>query len=154
MKYLGIDYGKNNIGIAISDSSGKVAMPFSILDNNKKIFENFLEIIKKEKIEVLIFGTSLNLGNKENNINLEIKKFSKMLIKFLKETNKIEENFFPMKEIKIFFQDERFSSVGSRWGLEKQIRRTEKKQKTQVKKKKIDDKAATLILQTFLDKKI
>ncbi len=102
MKYLGIDYGKKNIGLAISDSAGKVAMPFSIVKNNSAFFNNLLEIIKKEKIEALVFGQSFDLKGGENKINQEIKNLATKI----KQANK--------SGFLIYFQDERFSSMESK----------------------------------------
>ena len=84
MKYLGIDYGKKNIGLAISDSFGKVAMPFGIFANNKNFLEKFISILKREKIEALIFGLSLNLDGEENEINSEIKKMKQEVLELQK----------------------------------------------------------------------
>lgn len=142
MKYLGVDYGKKNIGLAISDSEGKVAMPFGIFENNKNFLETFLSIIEQEKIEAVVFGQSLNLEGEENKINQEIKNFAENI----KQGGKAS--------LLIFFQDERFTSMQSKWGTEKNIRRPEKKPRGISSNKKIDDKAATLILQSFLDKNI
>ena len=139
MKYLGVDYGKKNIGLAISDSEGKVAMSFGIFDNDKNFFEKFLDISEQEKIEAIVFGQSLNLKGEDNKINQEIQKFAENT----KQGSKAS--------LLIYFQDERFTSMQSKWGIEKKIRRTEKKSKGKRSDKKIDDKAATLILQSFLD---
>ena len=37
MKYLGIDYGSKNVGIAVSDEEGKMAFPKKVLDNLAEI---------------------------------------------------------------------------------------------------------------------
>ena len=41
----------------------------------------------------------------------------------------------------------------AKWSTEKQIRRSPKKSRKSNAEKRIDDKAATMILQTFLEKK-
>lgn len=55
MRYLGIDYGEKNIGLAIGDNNLKIATPFSIVKNIREI----KEIIQKEKIDKIIIGLPL-----------------------------------------------------------------------------------------------
>lgn len=58
MKYLGIDYGRSKIGLAVSD--GKLAEPYQVIrykDNNKMI-AHIKRIIEKQKIEKIIVGIS------------------------------------------------------------------------------------------------
>ena len=98
MKYLGVDYGEKKIGLAISDPTGRVAMPFKIFDNDEKFLGKFLEILDKEKINGIVFGLSLNLESEENMINRKMHKFAEKI-------KEITKNF-----IIISFQDERFSS--------------------------------------------
>lgn len=136
-KYLGIDYGKKNIGLAISDSFGKVAMPFGIIDNNKNFAEVFKKIISQECIDEVVLGNSLNLSGEKNTIQSDIEKF------------KI---FTESLGLKTHFINEVFSSMESKWGTEKKIRREEKKSRKSMNENKVDDKAATMILKTFLER--
>lgn len=69
MKYLGIDYGRKKIGLAVSD--GKLAEPFQVIryaDYEKMIF-HIKRIVEKQKIEIVVVGMS------ENEMGVEIKKF-------------------------------------------------------------------------------
>lgn len=52
MKYLGIDYGEKNIGLAISNNNLKIAVPFGIVKNIQEI----KKIIKTKKINKIIIG--------------------------------------------------------------------------------------------------
>ncbi|PID83330.1 Holliday junction resolvase RuvX [Candidatus Campbellbacteria bacterium] len=137
MKYIGIDYGKKNIGLAISDSSGCVAMPFGVYSNSQDFTQKFFEILEKEKISEVVIGQSLNQKGRENQINSEIKEFAQKV----------------SQKHKVHFVNEIFTSMESKWGIEKNIRRDFKKSKKQNKEKRVDDKAATMILKTFLEKK-
>ena len=136
MKYLGIDYGSKNIGLAISDSSGVVAMPYLILNNNRDFLGEIEKIIEKEKIEAFVFGESKNFKGEDNKINIEIKKVAK----------EFEEKF----KLPVYFVNEIFSSMESKWGVEKSIRRGEKKSRKSRGEGKVDSKAAALILKIFL----
>lgn len=140
MKYLSIDYGKKNIGLAVSDSSGIMAFPHSIIDNDKNAFDKVLDIIQKEQIEEIVSGESVDLEGEENEINSDIKYF----------TNKLEKE----TGLRVNFEKEWFTSTEARWGQSKTVskghRRGDKKLDAS---KKIDDSAAALILKTFLEKK-
>lgn len=58
MKFLGIDYGRRKIGLAISD--GKLAEPYKVIryTDIKILSEQIKQIIEKEKIEKIIVGIS------------------------------------------------------------------------------------------------
>jgi putative Holliday junction resolvase len=99
MKYLGIDYGKKRIGLAISDSQALVAMPLGIFENNEDFIENLKKIIKKENIEEVVLGESINLNGNKNLIQKDISIFADKL-----------ENF----GLKVKFVNEVFSSMASK----------------------------------------
>ncbi len=140
MKYLAIDYGKKNIGLAKSDSSGFMAFPHSIIDNDNNSIDKILEIIKEEGVEEIVSGESVDLKGQENSINSDIKYFM----------NKLEKE----SGLKINFEKEWFTSTEARWGQSKDIKDNRRRgQKKLDKTKKIDDSAAALILKTFLEKK-
>lgn len=123
MRYLGIDYGTKRVGISISDEMGKVAFPVSTI-SNKDALRDIGEIIKKEKISIVVLGESKDLDGTENILMDEIRTFSKRL----------EEEC----GVEIVLEPEYLTSVQA-------ARMTEEKY--------LDASAATLILQSFLDKK-
>lgn len=142
MKYLGVDYGENNIGLAKSDSKGQMAFPLVILNNDKSAVDNFLKILDEEDIGKIIFGKSLNYQMEENLIHSKLGKF----------IQKIEKK----REINYEFENEVLTSMEARRGQTKNERRFQKKDRQNKKikaKKNIDDSAAALILKSFLDKK-
>lgn len=67
MKYLGIDYGEKNVGIAVSDDGGNLAFAKTVLHNGKQLLESILKICLEEKLKLwfsenrLIFLESLIL---------------------------------------------------------------------------------------------
>lgn len=136
MKYIAVDYGKKKIGLAISDSTGVVAMPFGVFENNKDFKEEFKNIVKNQNINEVVLGKSLNFKGENNSIQKDIDVF-KIFIESL--------------GLKVHFVNEVFTSMESKWGIEKKIRREEKKNKKKVMDKRIDDKAAAMILKTFLN---
>lgn len=131
-KFLGLDFGSKRIGIAISDDDGKIAFPKTILNNDKKLFGNLGKIIKLEKISEIVLGESLNYKGEKNEIMKEIEKFK----------SKLEEKF----NLPIYFEQEFLSSFQAR--NEKKSTMKQLNNETM----KIDDSAAAIILQSYLDK--
>lgn len=125
MKYLGIDYGSKRIGVSTSDEEGIMAFPYSVVLNDKNHLKNITHIIKKEKIDAVVIGKSLDFEGKENDIQQNINIFVADLKKEL--------------AIPVFFENEFLSSVQA--------------EKIQGKNEMLDASSATIILQTFIDKK-
>jgi putative Holliday junction resolvase len=75
MKYLGIDYGTKRVGIALSDREGLMAYPNVVLEANKNLADEVLNITKKEDVEVIVVGESNNFSGKPNPIMKRIHGF-------------------------------------------------------------------------------
>lgn len=126
-RILAIDYGTKKIGLAISDETNKIALPFLNLEGQSQ--ENFIkeikEICQKEKIKEIILGLPKTLEGKEAKQAKKVKKFAQFLKKAL--------------DLPIIFEDERFTSKMAQKFLERD-------------KKKDDKVAAQILLQGYLDK--
>lgn len=136
MRYLGLDLGSKTLGIAISDSTLTIANVLKTIyfetDNYDSLIPELKKIIKENNIEKIILGFPLNMNGTigpRAEITLEFKK-------------KLENNF--NKEV--ILQDERLTSVISNQVL---INADLSRKK---RKKKVDGLAASLILQSYLDK--
>lgn len=124
MRYLGIDFGKKRVGLALSDESGTLAFPHSVLPNNKKLVAEVVRIAREQKVQAIIVGESKNLDGKDNKIMKDIEPFAEALHKETKLTVHLEPEFW--------------SSVqAERW---------------QGKTYKLDASAAAIILQSYLDR--
>ena len=124
MRYLGIDFGKKRVGVAISDESNRLAFPLSVLPNDKTLLGAIQEIIKIEKIEQIVIGESKDFQGKPNKIMGEIEKFAKIL----KEKT----------QLVIVFEPEFMTSVQA--------------EQLQGKNEMHDASAAAIILQSYLDR--
>ena len=62
MKYLGIDFGTKNIGLAISDEDGRIAFPFRVIPRTRAE-EEILKVCQQESIDEIVSGDTLQ-GNK------------------------------------------------------------------------------------------
>lgn len=137
MKYLGIDFGSKRVGLAVSDETGSLAFPFKVIQNDKKLFSNIKNIIIKNKIEKIVIGESKNFKMEDNEIMKEANIFSNKL----KEETKCEIVFHPEFLTSVQIEREHFQA-------------SEKGKKRGVKKTTdVDAKAATIILQDYLDYK-
>ncbi|MDD3520331.1 MAG: Holliday junction resolvase RuvX [Actinomycetota bacterium] len=129
MKILAIDYGEKNLGIALSDDLGIIAIPFSVEKNNEKFCEILLKIIKEKKVLKIIAGFPINLKGQEGIQAKKVKEYFKEL------SNKIK--------MDIELVDERFSSKIS----ENKLKELEKSID-----KDIDKYAAAIILENYLNR--
>ena len=89
MRYLGIDYGHKNIGLAVSDPEGNFVYPYLVILNNKKTLETIFAICQKEEVGEIVIGESLNFKGEPNPI-LEA---SKTFAESLRETTRLPVNF-------------------------------------------------------------
>ncbi len=126
MKYLGIDYGSKKVGFSNSDEEGRMAYPLMIAPNDASLLKDTLELIREMKISTVVIGESVDGKGKPNAIAKEARKFGMQL----------EEKV----DIKIVFEKEWYSTVEAR------------KQPGRENEREVDDQAAALVLQRYLDK--
>ena len=133
-KFLGIDYGDSKVGLALSDEEKKFAFARQTLSNlqKSKLFQNVASNCEKENIERVIVGLPLNQEGKMGKQATKVRLFGNELADFLK--------------MPVEFEDERFSTA-----MAGQLFR-EANKKTRETKGIIDQQAAQIILQTYLDK--
>lgn len=76
MKYLGIDYGKKKIGLAISE--GLVASPFKTIETSslKDALSKIEAVIKKEEVETIVIGVAESGESRKLTLNF-IQEFKK-----------------------------------------------------------------------------
>lgn len=124
VKYLGIDYGRARVGVAVSDDEGKMAFPRSVLPlkPEDKLFKWLAEILETEKIQTIVLGMPSVIPDVDTSLINEIKEFSRLLKEHL--------------GAEIVFEDEMFTTRMAKAHS----------------KKDADASAAALILQSFLDR--
>lgn len=126
--FLGVDYGESKCGLAIADSETRIAFVYGTIKNDKTLFKNIFDIIKKENIAQVIIGVPKRTGDKK--IIYAGEKLGKDLEK---------------EKINVSYQDEIYSTKIARENLkEKGLRDINR----------FDDaEAARIILSSFLQKK-
>ena len=133
-RIIGIDFGLSKVGIAISDPSGIISMPLETIryKNQKDLIERLKKIALEKNVKTLVIGYPLNMNYKENSMTEIIDKF-----KVVMESNDFE----------ICLEDERLSSQYAKKIMIQQDIKTGKN------KEMVDVLSASIILQTYLDRK-
>lgn len=72
MRKLGIDYGTKKLGLALTDESGSMAFPHSVIVNSPDLLKVLIKIIKKEKVEEIVIGHSLDRNGKPNAVHAAV----------------------------------------------------------------------------------
>ncbi|WP_066729768.1 Holliday junction resolvase RuvX [Sneathia sanguinegens] len=136
MKYIGIDYGDTRIGISTCDTLEILATGYCTINRQKEdAIKKILEICKEEGSYELVVGKPLRLnGNSE----IQVEKVEKFVNELKKQEDKIN----------IYFVDERYTTKQAEYYLNNFSKKNGKK-----KRQVVDMLAATIILQTFLDRK-
>jgi len=124
MRFLGIDYGTKRIGVALSDTEGRLAFPHTILPNDAKVFEKLAKILKEKGVAQLVIGESVNAAGGPNAVAAEIDDFTATL-----GTN-FQLPIHKEKEFLTTVEARRYAPQGGQ----------------------VDSSAAALILQRYLDK--
>ena len=132
-RILGIDPGKKNIGISISDPNQKIATPLKIIfmKKFKKFIEDLNRVIMDNEIKEIEDGNPINMDGSIGPRSQSAKDFA--------------QNISKMTNLPITLWDERLSSDGA-FSLMDELDINSSK-----KTKKLDQHAAAFILQGYLD---
>ncbi|MEC9451356.1 MAG: Holliday junction resolvase RuvX [Chloroflexota bacterium] len=127
---LGLDYGERRIGVSVSVMDGKMAVPHSIISYKKT--EDALSQIKRIILEyntkMIVLGLPITMKNKEGFKAEEVLKFKEVLEK--------------STSLEVILEDERLSTSQAKKSINPNS-----------KNKRVDDSAATIILNSFLEKR-
>lgn len=96
MRILGIDPGEKNIGVAVSDPTGTLARPLTVLPmtSRKEAAQQILQLAKEEQTEAIIVGQSTDVdgkpdfsGRKAARLAAEIRSQTKLPVTLWDESN-------------------------------------------------------------------
>lgn len=129
MKYLGLDYGKTRVGLALGDDVTKLAVGKGILEglSQNKLITKIKAIVNLERIDRIVIGLPLNLAGEQTLMTEEVQRF---IDKLRNHVNVPVQTF-----------DERLTSQMAESLLIE----------LPPDKRKIDQVAAQIILQNYLD---
>lgn len=69
MRYLGIDYGRKRVGLSLSDETGTMAFPYTVIPNNEQLVSTLKKIITDEAVAVVVIGHSKNHDGGDNPVH-------------------------------------------------------------------------------------
>jgi putative Holliday junction resolvase len=132
-RVLGLDLGQSRIGVAISDPERRVAVPLGTIrtgapDDVKAI----AAMVKDHGITAIVVGQPLSMSGRKGEAADHAEKFAEALRGFL--------------QLPVHLQDERLTTVDA----ERQLGRAGVRGRD--RRRVVDQAAATLILQAFLDR--
>ncbi len=136
MRYLGLDLGSRTLGIAVSDKLGLIASNYKVIRHNEE-YERLLcevkDIVEELDIDTVVLGFPKNMNNTigpKGELSLEFKKRLEEII-----------------TVPIILQDERLTTKqATDLLIEGNVSRKNRK-------KVVDAIAASIILQTYLDRR-
>jgi putative transcription antitermination factor YqgF len=133
--YLGIDYGKADVGLALADEETRIAFVYKTIKNEKNFLQKLAEIIEKENVKTVVVGMPYyNIGYEADPIKSQGDNGARKLGKFLEENLKVE----------VDYQNEMFTTKIAQANLiEKHVKGI---------KRYDDGEAARIILQEWLDR--
>ena len=132
-RYLAIDYGEKRVGLALSDSTRTIAQSLEtiVYQSRKNLIAILKEIISQQNVKKIILGLPLTMKGSDSDKTIDVRKFGAEL------ENQID--------IPLVFFDERLTSIQA----QQIIRQFGKKPSKH--RAKIDQIAAGILLQTYLD---
>jgi len=135
VRVLALDFGLKRIGLALSDPEGRMALPYTTLirKDNSQLLARIQDIVDQEKVECLVVGLPLGLNGEETLSTRQAKNFARLLGRTV---------FLP-----VYLQDETLTSS------EASHRLNESGLRGRRQKKVLDQIAATIILESFLQEK-
>jgi len=132
-RILGIDYGTKRVGVSLSDPMRIISQGVGTLDNNAGLLQRLKEIVKREEVVLIVVGMPYGADGGKGGKAIEVEEF----IMRLREEVAVE----------IDTWDESYSSVNAhRAFIDAGMKRKQRQQKHRV-----DEMAARLMLQEYLD---
>lgn len=136
MRYLGLDLGSRTLGVSISDPTGLIASSYTVIRHNEeydRLINEVKSIVLEKKIDEIVLGLPKNMNNTigpKGELSFQFK-------------DKLE----GILNIPVHLVDERLTT---KQATDLLISNDTSRKK---RKKVVDSVAATIILQSYLDKK-
>lgn len=134
-RILGLDYGTERIGVAVSDPLLTIAQGIGTFQNSSRFFTDLRQLIERYDVGLIVVGMPLHRSGERSQMAHEVEGF----IEKLKKATGLE----------VVPWDERYTSIMAQqtmlaMGMKKKQRQS---------KSKVDEIASALILQSFLDRR-
>jgi putative holliday junction resolvase len=134
-RVMAIDFGSKRTGLAVTDPLRIIATPLDMV-LTEKIFEYLKKYVEREQVDEFVVGMPKTLKNEDSQIAPLVKAF----------VEELKKNF---PEKPVILADERFtSSMAMRAMIEGGMKKKDRRVKGNV-----DKISATIILQSYLERK-
>jgi putative Holliday junction resolvase len=143
VRFVGVDYGRKRIGLAISDATAFLARPWQVVkivdpdpETSAVVIADFFPRLMNESdgVDGIVVGLPKRLDGTDTDLSADVRVFGKQLEM--------------ITGIEVVFVDERLTSVEA----EAQLATREKDWRK--RKQQIDAVAAAIVLQDFLDSRV
>ncbi|OHA20606.1 MAG: hypothetical protein A2849_02305 [Candidatus Taylorbacteria bacterium RIFCSPHIGHO2_01_FULL_51_15] len=141
MRYLGIDFGSKRVGLALSDESGALAFPYSVVKNDKALLSEIERIVREQKVKLIVMGESRDFKGRDNPIAKQAAECKKMIEKATRKKVEYEPEF--LTSIQAGRPQGRRQEGSRGTGARAESRR---------ENNMLDASAAAIILQSYLDR--
>ena len=135
MRIMALDVGDKKIGVAVSDSLLNIAQPRPTLErrNLQTDLQRLRELVEGDGVQEIVVGNPIHMDGRESRQSNKVQRFARQLSKAL--------------GLPVVFWDERLTSFAAEQQLEEIGLNWRKR------RKHVDQVAAMLILQSYLDSK-
>jgi len=131
-RVLGLDLGQSRIGVAISDPERRVAVPIGTIRTGAPVdVKAIASIVREEGVSEIVVGHPISLSGRKGEAADHAERFAQALHDFL--------------HVPVVLRDERFTTVQA----ERQLGQAGVRGRA--RREVVDQTAATIILQDYLD---
>lgn len=134
---MALDVGDARIGVAISDPLRILARPYGNFEMGKKVFPQLCEVVKKEKVSLMVVGLPKEL---DGTIGPQAEKVLKFVEKLKQQL--LQAGSANMPDVELW--DERMTTVQANRVI------AGSKLKNKARRELLDQVAATIILESYL----
>ncbi len=140
MRKLGLDVGDKTIGVAVSDELDITAQGVTTIDRVgiRKDAGKVMDYVREYDCDTVVMGLPINLDGSDSVQTEKVREFRTMLENKMRSSG--------MADVKVEWQDERFSTV-----IAERVLR-EANMKRESRKEVVDQQAAIIILQSYMDR--
>ena len=136
MRILALDVGTKRIGVAFADTAVRIAIPRGMIPVDGNELAEIAKQFRLEKADIVVSGSPRNNSGEETRQTEAVHNFIISLQDYFVKHEQ--------KELKVYFQDESYTSVTA----EELLKPTREDRKAG----KVDEEAAAVILQDFLER--
>ncbi len=138
MRYLALDVGDRRVGVAVSDETGLIATPLTVIHRKSKAedFAKIARLVQEQRVGGLVIGQPLNADGSAGPQAARVERYALALVQDLCDEG---------LEVTVTFWDEYLSTQRAQQAMIAAGRRSRER------RMQIDAAAAAVILQDYLD---